>query len=208
MTDMSQLNFVDIIILVVFFMSMMVGFARGLVSEVVSLATLIAAFVVAIVFSEQLAAYFTSTESVQSVVEQTSSAIGANTAKPLSYVALGISFGLLFMVTVMIGSLVKYFLNLFFQFGLLGFTNRIFGGVFGLARGFIINLVLIFLVQLSPLAKEPWWVSSQFVRAYQPAVGWLGNAISPALSGIRGQFDSTLQDMNSSLQGITGSFTR
>lgn len=206
MADMSQMNFVDIFILVVFFMSMVAGFVRGLVSEVISLATLIAAFVIAIMFSESLATYFTSTQSVQNVVTQTSGAIGVNTAQPVGYVALGVSFGILFGLTVFVGAIVKYIINIPFQFGILGLGNRVFGGFFGLARGFIINLVIIFLVQLSPLGTQPWWGSSQFVRAYQPAVGWLGNAISPALSGLRAKFDSTLQGVGSQLQGISGKF--
>lgn len=204
MVDMSQLNFVDILILIVFFISMIMGFARGLISEVISLATLIAAIFFAVMFSNQLATYFTSSQPVQEVVAQTSNVIGTSTAQPVSYMALGISFTLIFLVVLFIGSFIKYLLNIPFQFGLLGLGNRVFGGVFGLCRGFIINLVIIFLIQMSPLSTESWWVNSSFVRAYQPAVGWLGNAISPALSDLRLKFESTLQDVNSSIGGITG----
>ena len=201
MPDMSQLNFVDIIILIIFFMSMIVGFVRGLVSEMISLITLIAAFVIAIMFSNSLASYFTSTSSVQAVVSQTSTAIGTNTAQPVSYIAIGVSFAILFTVTALVGSIVKYIINIPFAYGMLGFGNRILGGGFGLARGFIINLVLIFLVQLSPLGSEPWWVSSSYVQAFQPAVGWLGPIVSPVLANLREKFNATLQEVNSSLQG-------
>ncbi len=202
--DMSQMNFVDIIILIIFFVSMITGFVRGLISEVISLTTLIAAFVIAIMFSNSLAAYFTNTETVRTVVDQTTNAIGTSTATPVSYLALGVSFGLLFFVTILIGAIVKYIINIPFQYGMLGLGNRVFGGVFGLARGFIINLVLIFLVQISPLGTQPWWVNSSFVRSYQPAVGWLGNAISPALADLRAKFDSTLQGVNSQIKDFTG----
>lgn len=204
MADMSQMNFVDIIILIVFFMSMTMGFVRGLISEVVSLVALIAAFVIAIMFSDSLAAYFTNTDSIRSVVAQTSSVIGTSTATPVSYVAVGVSFGLLFGATLLVGAIVKYIINIPFQFGMLGLGNRVFGGLFGLARGGIINLVLIFMVQISPLGTQPWWVNSQFVQAYQPAVGWLGGIVSPALANLRAKFESTLQGVSSQVQGFTG----
>lgn len=206
MTSMSQMNFVDIIILIIFFMSMIVGFARGLVSELVSLISLIAAFIIATMFSDSLAAYFTSTQSVQSVVAQTTSAIGTSTAQPVNYMAIGVSFTLLFIGVIVIGSIVKIIINIPFQFGLLGLGNRIFGGVFGLIRGFIINLVLIFLVQISPLGVEQWWVNSHFVQEYQPAVTWLGTIVSPAFANLKTRFNDTLQSANSSLQGLTSKF--
>lgn len=204
--NMSQLNFVDIIILIIFFMSMMVGFVRGLVSEVISLATLIAAFVFAIMFSNALAGYFTNTQSVQAVVAQTSSVIGMSTAQPVSYVALGVSFGLIFGAVVIIGAIVKYIINIPFAFGMLGLGNRVLGGGFGLIRGFILNLVLIFLVQISPLGNESWWVSSQYVQDFQPAVGWMASIVSPALANLRVKFDETLGNVNSSLQGLSNKF--
>src|SRR3990167_10616958 len=111
MADMSQLNFVDILILIVFFISMTMGFARGLVSEVISLAALIAAIFFAAMFSNQLATYFTSSQSVQDVVAQTSNVIGTSTAQPVSYMALGISFALIFLGVLFIGSFIKYLLN-------------------------------------------------------------------------------------------------
>ncbi|MFW8696320.1 CvpA family protein, partial [Mesorhizobium japonicum] len=83
----------------------------------------------------------------------------------VSYAALAISFGLLFAGTVIAGSIVGYVLNIAFQTGILGFGNRILGAGFGLCRGFIICLVIIFVVQLTPLGSEPWWHQSQIVIA-------------------------------------------
>src|SRR5690349_15183716 len=98
---MQNFNWVDYIFIAIFFFSMLAGFGRGFVREVVSIATLIAAFVVATMFSNPLAVAFTSSPAVQNVVTQANSAIGVNTAQPVSYLALGISFGLLFAGTVL-----------------------------------------------------------------------------------------------------------
>lgn len=200
---MSGLNIIDIIILIIFFSSMLIGFARGLISELVSLITLIAAFALAAMFASPLANAITGNASVQSMVSQSSNAIGMSTAQPVSYAALGISFGLIFAGVVIVGSIMKAILNIAFQTGILGLGNRIFGAAFGFCRGFIINLVIIFLVQLSPLVTQPVWQQSQLVREYQPAVQWLGNMVSPALANLKSKFSGTLQGVTSSFQGIT-----
>lgn len=205
MGDLSHLNIVDIAFLVIFMISVMLGFVRGLISELLSLGTVIAAVFVGIAFSERLANYFTHSQPVQEVVNQTSSAIGVSTAEPVSYVAIGVSFTLLFMTTSMVGVILKFILNIPFQYGLVGVGNRILGAGFGFLRAFVINLVIIFLVQLSPILTMPWWVSSQIVRAYQPSVGWLGATVSPALVGIRAKFNNALQTLNSSIQNVGNS---
>lgn len=199
---MADMNFVDLIILAIFFISALVGLFRGLVSEVVSLVTLIAAFVIAILFAQPLASAFTHSAPVQDVVNQTSGAIGVSTSQPVSYLAIGISFAVLFGGTIIVGAIVKLLLNLAFQTGILGLGNRLFGAIFGLVRGFIINLVLIFLVQLSPFGSQPWWHQSQFVVAYQPAVAWLGGIVSPALANLKVKFEQTMQNVGSQIQNV------
>lgn len=203
---MQNLNWVDYVILAIFLFSMLAGLSRGFVREMVSLITLVAAFVVAIMFSNTLAAAFTSSPSVQDVVGQASSAIGVNATQSVSYVAIAISFALLFAGTVLVGSIVGYFLGVAFQTGILGFGNRILGAGFGLVRGFIVNLVLIFLVQLTPLASQAFWQQSQLVSSFQPAVVWLGNIVSPSLANLKERFGKTIEEVGSQIQGVTNSY--
>jgi membrane protein required for colicin V production len=196
----TNLNWVDYIILAIFFLSILLGFARGLIKEVISLITLVVAFVVAITFSNSLAAAFTSSTSVQNAVNQASTAIGVNTAQTVSYAALGISFGLLFVATIIVGAIVGSILSLAFQAGILGLGNRLLGGVFGFFRGLLINLVIIFVIQLTSMGNQPWWHQSQFVIAFQPAVQWLGDFVSPSLANLKIKFEETLQNVNSSIK--------
>src|ERR1041385_2992010 len=65
---MSNLNWVDIVILVIFFASVLAGLIRGFVKEIISLVTWIAAFFIATMFASKLAAWFTSFPSVQSMI--------------------------------------------------------------------------------------------------------------------------------------------
>ena len=182
------MNWVDYIILGVFLFSILAGFGRGFVKEIVSLITLVLAFIIAIKFSQQLANYLTSTQAAQQVISQTTTAIGVSATQPASYLAVGISFTLLFVATVMVGSIVGYFLNMAFQFGILGFGNRLFGAAFGLLRGFLFILVIIFVIQLTPISQEPWWDASRLVNAYQPAVQWLARVVSPGLEKLRAKY--------------------
>lgn len=199
------MNWVDYIIIGIFFFSMLIGFSRGFVKEVISLAALIAAFIIASRYTNALATTFTSSASVQNAVNQASAAIGVSTSQPVSYFALGLSFSVLFFGTLIIGSIVGYVANIFFQIGLLGLGNRLLGGVFGLGRGFILNLVLIFLVQLSPLAKEVWWQQSQLVGSFQPAVVWLGNIVSPSLANLKAKLGQGLDSLGGQLKDATQS---
>ncbi len=205
---MQSLNFIDIIVLIIFACSILFGLARGLISEVLSLATLVIAFLVAATFSSALATAITNTSVVQSLMSQATSATGINTAKPETYVALAISFGVLFAGTVIVGSIVKSLVNIAFQTGLLGLGNRLLGGVFGFAKGFLLNLVLIFIVQLTPLNAESWWQQSYFVHAFQPGVQWLGNIVSPALANLKAEAGQTLQSVTSQFQNATQSVSQ
>jgi membrane protein required for colicin V production len=199
----SNLNWVDYIFIAIFLFSMLAGFGRGFVKEVVSLATLVAAFVVATMFANSLALQFTSSASVQSVVSDASNAIGVNAAQPVSYAAIGLSFGLLFAGTVIVGAIVGFFLNMAFSVGILGFGNRVLGALFGLCRGFIINLVIIFMFQLTTIGTSTWWVQSQIVQMYQPSVVWLGGIVSPSLANLKQKATDALQNAGSKIQSIT-----
>ncbi len=199
---MSDFNGIDYFLISIFLFSMLAGFSRGLIKEVISLASLVVAFIVATMFCNQLAASFTSSPAVQGVVSQASSAIGANAATPVSYAAIGVSFGILFAVTLIIGSVVGMVLNMFFTIGMLGLMNRLCGGVFGLARGFLINLVLIFMVQLTAVGSQPAWLQSAIVREYQPTVTWLNGIVAPGFEQLKAKAGTSIQDLSGKVESL------
>lgn len=205
MQYLQNLNWIDYSILIIFILSILSGLLRGFVKEFVSLVTIIAAFIVATMFASALATVFTNSASVQNAVNQASNAIGINASQPVSYLAIGLSFAILFIATIIIGAIISSILNLAVQTSMLGLGNRLLGGIFGLVRGFIITLVLIFLVQLTPLGSQPWWVQSRFVADLQPVVQWVGNLVSPSLANLKEKFGEALQNANESSQNITNS---
>jgi membrane protein required for colicin V production len=202
---MANLSWVDYIFLAIFFFSILSGFARGFVREVIGLGALIAAFVLAALFAQPLAEYFTSSAPVQGVVNQASSAIGVSAAKPVTYMAIGVSFSVVFAATLLVGALFGYLMNAIFQTGILGLGNRLLGGLFGLGRGFLLNLVLIFIVQLPPIGAQAMWQQSEVVIWYQPWVQWLGGIVSPTLATLKNKLGNSVQDVGSSIQNMTNS---
>jgi membrane protein required for colicin V production len=201
---LSGLNIIDYLIIAILFLSILIGFTRGLISELTSLLTLIAAFAVAIAFTTPLANYFNQTSVVQDAVNHTTSAVGTSTATAASYTTICVSFAILFFATLIVGGLIKMILNAFVQRGFIAFGNRILGAVFGLLRGFLFVIALIFLVQLSPFAKEDWWVQSKFVPYFAPQVAWLGSVVSPALDNMKSSFSSIIDGTKGALNQLGG----
>jgi membrane protein required for colicin V production len=187
----SGLNYVDIAIIVIFLISIIIGLARGLASELLSLIIVIAAFAVAIAFTGPLAEYFSHTSTIQNMMKSAPS--GADAAQTISYMTICISFLLLFVATIIVGSIIKLLLRFVMSGTGFGFGNRLLGGIFGLVRAYLFILAAIFLVQLSPLAKQDWWQQSQYVPKFQPQVAWLGKIVSPVLDNLKSTFGPAIQ---------------
>lgn len=202
---MSNLNWVDILILCVFLFSVLAGLMRGLVKEIISLLTWIAAFIIAIIFSSKLAALFTGTQQVQSAISSASNAVGTSAAQSISVLSVGVSFIILFVGTLLIGSIIGSIISKAVDSVGIGFINRFLGGVFGLARAFLLVLVGMFLIQLTTLQQQPWWVQSQFVSSFQPAVVWLGGVVAPGLASLKDTLNNTIQNIKSN-QTVQGAF--
>lgn len=204
---MTDFNWVDYVILSIFFVSVLAGLMRGLAKEVISLLTWAAAVVVASLFASRVAASFTGSQQVQSAISSASTTMGMNPTQSVSVLAIGTSFVGLFVITLFIGSIINYFISHAVEGQGISFANRLLGALFGLGRGVLINLVTIFLVQLTPLGHEAAWMQSQFVRSFQPAVQWLENIVQPGIDTLKSKMGQTLQNVDSQyLQGASELF--
>lgn len=202
----SSLNWVDYVILAIFLISILAGFSRGLAKELISLITLVVAVVVASMFATTLAASWMSSPSVQNAVGDASNSIAVNSgavSQTVSYAAVGLSFAVIFAGTILAGAILGFFINLALNSGVLGIGNRLLGAFFGLGRGFLLNLVLIFVLQLTAVGKQPWWLESVCVQQYQPCVAWLGAVVSPHLEMLREKAVETVQNVSGQLQSDT-----
>ncbi|OIQ84732.1 colicin V production protein [mine drainage metagenome] len=119
--------------------SMMCGFVR----EVLSIAGWVAAFFVAKLYTLQLAPLLPEVIPTQSF-------------------RLLAAFVILFLATLLVGSLLAIALSEVFRKVGLGWLDRWLGAVFGLARGVIIVAVLVLLAGLTSIPQDARWRNAMF----------------------------------------------
>lgn len=119
--------------------SVLLGAWRGMVSEVMSLAAWVVAFLVAREWGEM---------------------VGAQLLSPYLTVAFWQTAGgwvLLFIATLLVVSIFRALLRKTIHAIGLGFFDRTLGMVFGAARGILIFLLLVAIGGMTKLPEEPWW---------------------------------------------------
>ncbi len=138
------MNEIDWIILGILALSMLISIKRGFVREALSLVTWVAAFVVARLFSAELAPYL-------------ANYIAASSTRLVA------AFVLLFVMTLIVGAMINHLVCELIRLTGLSGTDRLLGMFFGLARGVIVLVVAVALVKLTPLSKDKWWEESTLI---------------------------------------------
>lgn len=149
---LTGLNWVDIAILSIIAVSFLFGLWRGLVKEVLSLLTWIAALLVARIYSETLAPSLT----------------GILDGETTRYVA---AFAILFIVTMMLGTLLNHFIGKLLTITGLKFTDRLLGGGFGIVRGVIIVMLILFFTG-NFVSETSAWQQSQLIPQGLALIEW------------------------------------
>ena len=131
---------VDSLILAVIAISSAFGVRRGFIKEIMSLLSWFAALVVSRVYSESLA-----------------SILGNMIDNPsVRYV---IAFSVLFVIIIMLGTLLNQFMSKLLLVTGLKTLDRLLGAVFGVARGTVIVLVVLFVLNVF-VSESGWWQQS------------------------------------------------
>lgn len=132
---MTGLNFLDIIFLLILLFSIIFGLFRGFVKEILSLIFLILSIVLGIVFYSDggrlLHGFFKN--------------------RQLSNIA---GFIVVFTVVMISGYIITYFIKKILVIGPLKSIDRILGGIFGIVRGVLISIVLLFAIVYLPVKKN------------------------------------------------------
>ena len=136
-------NQVDIVILIITVLSSAFGLWRGLIKEVLSLLTWIAALLVSRVYSEPLAGLMTG------VIENDG----------IRYVS---AFAILFVIVMMFGTFLNFLMSKLLNVTGLKSADRLLGAGFGVARGVIIVLVIMFITSMF-VSETELWQRSQLV---------------------------------------------
>lgn len=146
-----QLGWVDIALLSVLGLSVLIGLWRGFTFEIMSLLGWVVAFVIANTLGPLVADFLPFGD-------------------PGSPVRLWAAYLLVFVLVLLTCMVLARMLRALISATPLSFIDRLLGGLFGVARGALILVVVGLLVSLSPLAASPTWKSSHGAL-------WLGMAL-------------------------------
>ncbi len=140
---------VDIIVIFVIVLSALFSLMRGFVKEAISLATWVVAIWVAATFAPKLSAMLTAFES--------------------EAVRQAVSFGILFVLTLMAGALVNFMISQVVKKTGLSGADRLFGVAFGVIRGGLIIVVFVVIGGMTPLPDAQWWQDSNLLKWFEDA---------------------------------------
>lgn len=166
------MNVADWVIVVVVVISTLISIKRGFVREALSLASWVAALIVAMVFFERLAV----------VLEPHITMPGLR---------LIVAFGALFVATLIVGAAVNFLIGELVDLTGLTGTDRALGTVFGMVRGAILVLTLLILMQ--PVLRTDdyrWWRESALIPHFLMMEQWAretGDELSTVFRRITGQ---------------------
>lgn len=141
----------------------LLGLWRGLVVEVMSLLSWIAAFWVALAFGDDLAPL-----------------LSRWIASPM--VAASVAYVASFILTLVLGGGLTWLLaRIVDRTGLSG-TDRSLGFVFGVLRGIALSAVIVLVIGFTPLSQSPAWQQASLVPYILPAAQWLRSWLPDALT--------------------------
>ncbi|AUN94742.1 CvpA family protein [Pseudazoarcus pumilus] len=153
----------DYILLAVVAMSALVGMWRGLVSEIMALVAWIAALGAAWLYASSVAEMFA----------------GVISEPAWRQVA---GFAAIFVGVLLLAAILRFLLRELLRAAGLGPADRMFGTLFGVARGVAIAFVLVLVGGMLGMAKEPWWVNSLLAPPLETAViaskPWLPDVVA------------------------------
>jgi membrane protein required for colicin V production len=157
----------DYAVIAIVGLSILLSVIRGLVREVLALLAWVVAFLAANFFAGPLA---TLLPDEMSNVE----------------VRLLVSFGAAFVVVLLAMSLLAMFTSKLVKNAGLGMEDRMLGGVFGLARGMLVVMVLVLLAGLTSLPRQPVWREAVLSKPLESFAGtvkpWLPGGVSQRIT--------------------------
>lgn len=146
------MNAADIAIISIIVVSCLFGLWRGLFKEVLSLLTWIAALLLSRLYSETVSAM------LAGVIENS----GAR------YVT---AFVVIFVFVMMIGTLINHLVSKLLNVTGLKLVDRLFGGFFGVARGAVIVLVILFITNIF-VSETALWQESRLIPYGMSLIEW------------------------------------
>jgi len=148
------MNWADYCIVSVLTLSVLMGLWRGFIVEVMALVCWGLAFWAAYLFGDGLAEKFSNSITLVSV-------------------RLLLGYALCFIVVLIAGSILTFFLRKLVASSGLSGSDRMLGMLFGLGRGFVLVMVTVLLLGFTAFPRDPWWRESQLMPTFQASAEWL-----------------------------------
>lgn len=140
----------DYAVILIIVLSALVGWWRGFMYELFSLIGWLAAYIVARTYSAQ-------------VIPYVPVAVGADNIRSAA------AFATLFIATLVVGALFAWFLARLAKFaGLAGMDGK-FGAIFGMLRGGLVVIALVWMGGLTDLPQLPFWRDALSSKPLQEA---------------------------------------
>jgi len=143
----------DWVIVGIIALSGLLSLKRGFLREAMSLITWVVAFVIARLFSGVLSAH-----------------IAPFLPDPAA--SLMAAFAILFVLTLLCGSLIQMLIIALVRATGLSATDRLLGVGFGVVRGGFVVIVTVALLRMTPVAANDWWQSSSLIPHFVLLEGW------------------------------------
>lgn len=143
----------DWVIVGIIALSGLLSLKRGFLREAISLITWVVAFILARLFSGVL-----STHIAPFLPDPAASLMAA--------------FAILFVLTLLCGSLIQMLIIALVRATGLSATDRLLGVGFGVVRGGLVVIVMVALLRMTPVAANDWWQSSSLIPHFVLLEGW------------------------------------
>jgi membrane protein required for colicin V production len=145
---------IDIVVLVIIGVSVLYGVMRGLVREVLALLAWVAAFLLANLLAPEAARLLPQ-------------------AMASEEIRLLVSFVVVFIVVLVGLSVLAILASKMVKIVGLGPADRVVGGIFGLARGLLVVMILVLLAGLTSLPRQPSWRDAALTGPLEAFAGYI-----------------------------------
>ena len=143
--------------------ALIIGLLRGFSLEVFSLAFWVLATGIGLSFSREFSVF------LDSSINQPAPKIAA-------------SFALLFLLTLVVGALIRLLLGASLNKPQVSFIARLGGMIVGAAHGMVAMVIIVLLAGLTPMPNELWWTESAVLPPFQLCAVWLRDHIPSELA--------------------------
>lgn len=148
----------DIAVVVIIALSALLGWWRGFMYELFSLLGWVVAYVAARMFSAQVMPYIPQ-------------AVAAENIRSAA------AFAVVFIVVLIAAAVFAWFLSKLAKFAGLGGLDGKFGAMFGVARGVLVVLALVWVAGLTSLPQQDWWKNAWMSKPLLQAAMYAKNYV-------------------------------